>query len=67
MILSHVYLSLAFLSQGPIGTPNEYVGESSDADCVNSEVDKVPLALKPVAILFCQYFGCQQVIPVEKH
>jgi hypothetical protein len=62
-----VYLSLATLPKGPIGKPNQNVRESSDADCVNCEVDKVPLALQPVAILFCQYFRCQQVIPMEKH
>ena len=62
-----MYLSLSILPKGPIGTPNEYVRESCDADCVDCEVDKVPFALQPVAILFCQYFCCQQVIPMEKH
>ena len=67
MILSHVYLSQAILPEGPVGTSDKYVRESSDANCVDCEVDKVPFALQPVAILFCQYFGCQQVIPMEEH
>ena len=67
MILSHVYLSLAILPKGPIGKPYQNVRESCDADCVDCEVDKVPLAFQSVAILFCQYFRCQQVIPMEKH
>jgi hypothetical protein len=62
-----VYLSLAILSKGPIGKPYQNVRESCDADCVDCEVDKVPLAFQSVAILFCQYFRCQQVIPMEKH
>jgi hypothetical protein len=67
VILAHVYLSQAFLPKSPIGTPDEYVREGCDADCVDCKVDKVPLALQPVAILFCQYFGSQQVIPMEEH